>query len=196
MTRRRAVGMAVLTAVAALLTACSPGSGPSGSGPSGSGPSQEVPAPLAPTTAEPAGANPSASSVLVCSDEAREDITEALGVAPTAIDPPTWADHVYSCRYRYPAGSFTLSVKELSSVAETTAYMDALAQRLGSTRTEDGLGEGAFVTTNGSVVVRKDFKVLLVDDTDLPPGLGSPPITPPQTALLVARTIIGCWTGA
>lgn len=182
--------MAVLAAGVALLTACSSPSTPAGT------PVQNVPAPLATTAAAPAGANPSDSAVLVCSDEAREDMTEALGVAPTAIDPPTWADHVYACRYRYPTGSFTLSVKELSSFDETTAYMTTMARTLGSAHTVDGLGESAFVTTDGSVVVRKDFKVLLVDDSALPPGLGSPPATPPQVALLAARTIIGCWTGS
>jgi hypothetical protein len=134
--------------------------------------------------------------VLVCSDEAEQDITEALAVAPQGIDTPTWSDHVYSCRYRYAGGAFTLSVKELSSVPETTAFFDETARRLGSAHTLDGLGEGAFVTANGSVVVRKDFKVLVVDDSALPAGLGTPPLTPPQVALLVARTIIGCWTGA
>lgn len=159
-------------------------------------PAQPVPSALAPVTAEPAGADPSASAVMVCAEEAREDITEALGLPPQSVDTPTWSDHVYSCRYRYEGGAFTLSVKELSSVPETTAFFDETARRLGSAHTLDGLGEGAFVTGNGSVVVRKDFKVLVVDDAALPPGLGTPPLTPPQVALLVARTIIGCWTGA
>ncbi|ODU02003.1 MAG: hypothetical protein ABS81_19085 [Pseudonocardia sp. SCN 72-86] len=182
---RRPVSGTVLAIAAVFLVGCS--SPP---------PAQPVPSALAPVTAEPAGDNPSESAVLVCSDEAKQDITEALAVPPQSIDTPTWSDHVYSCRYRYDGGAFTLSVKELSSVPETTAFFDETARRLGSAHTLDGLGEGAFVTTDGSVVVRKDFKVLVVDDSALPPGLGTPPLTPPQVALLVARTIIGCWTGA
>lgn len=179
---------AVLTAVlgATVLAGCS----------APAAPAQPLPSALAPATAEPAGDTPSAGAVLVCSDEAEEDITEALALPPQGIDTPTWSDHVYSCRYRFADGAFTLSVKELSSVPETTAFFDETARRLGSVHTLDGLGEGAFVTTGGSVVVRKDFKVLVVDDTALPPGLGTPPLTPSQVALLVARTIIGCWTGA
>ena len=111
----------------------------------------------------PAGPHPSEIAKVVCQHEAHDDIGSALGETAT-VSTPTWADHLYSCRYRYPAGSFTLSVKELSSWAETDAYYDGLATRLGKTRDLcRDLGQGAFQTTDGSVVVRKDWKVLLVD---------------------------------
>ena len=44
----------------------------------------------------------------------------------------------------------------------------------------ESLGQGAFQTTNGSVVVRKDWKVLLVDDTGLPAQFGTPPTRRPR----------------
>ena len=61
-----------------------------------------------------------------------------------------------------------LSVKELSSWAQTKQYFDSLAATLGRTRDLPGLGQAAFQTTDGSVVVRKDWKVLLVDSSGAP----------------------------
>ena len=133
---------------------------------------------------------------MVCAEEAQGDIATLLGVTPVRVEPPTWSDHVYSCRYTYTDGAFVLSVKELSSEAETTAYYDGLGARLGRVTDVDGFGQGAFITANGSVVVRKDAKVLLVDDSALPPAFGRPPVRPADTSMLVAKAILGCWTGA
>lgn len=150
--------------------------------------------PAPPTTA--ASTDPSTSARMVCETEAQEDITEALGLAAQRVETPTWADHLYSCRYDYAGGSFLVSVKELVNDLETTKYYESLSARLGSARTVDGLGQGAFVTPDGSVVVRKDFKVLLVDDSTLPATLSNPPLTPANVAMLVAKTIMGCWEGS
>ena len=57
-------------------------------------------------------------------------------------------------------------------------------------------GEGAFITTNGSVIVRKDFKVLDVDVSKLPMQFGVPPQDRANAALSVAATVMGCWTGS
>ena len=96
-----------------------------------------------------------------------------MGETATVSD-PTWIDHLYSCRYGYPTGSMELSVKELSSWAETAAYYQMLASRLGKSRELGNLGQGAFQTTDGSVVVRKDWKVLLVNIAGLPAQFGVP----------------------
>jgi hypothetical protein len=133
---------------------------------------------------------------MVCAAEAQRDIAAATGVTPERVDPPTWVDHNYSCRYVYPDGSFSLSVKELASPEETDAYFAGLGTQLGNTRRLDGFGEAAFTTSDGSVVARKDWKVLLVDDAAIPPRFGSPPASPASMALVIARTILGCWTGA
>jgi hypothetical protein len=89
-----------------------------------------------------------------------------------------------------------LSVKEMSSAAETTAYFNSLGTKLGRGADIDGLGQGAYQTENGSAVVRKDYRVLLVDVTLLPQHLGTPSRTPREIAAGVAATIMGCWTGA
>ena len=74
----------------------------------------------------PAGATPSSISKKVCSHEAQHDIGNALGLT-AAVSTPTWEvdGHVYSCTYTYQAGSFALSVTELSSWPETLTYCNA-----------------------------------------------------------------------
>jgi hypothetical protein len=42
-----------------------------------------------------------------------------LAIKPDLVTSPTWADHVYSCSYEYPTGSFLVSVKELANRAAT-----------------------------------------------------------------------------
>jgi hypothetical protein len=146
--------------------------------------------------AEPAGPNPSQSAQMVCAPEAQRELTTALGVAATSVTPPTWADHVYSCRYLYPNGATVVSVKELSSAAETTAYFTSLRAQLGESQRLKGVAQGAFVTKDGSLVLRKDYKVLFVDTSGLPVPFGSGFTTRSQVAVGVGITVLGCWTGA
>ncbi len=147
---------------------------------------------------KPAGATPSPIAVQVCSKEAQTDMASALGER-AQVSTPTWADERYACTYDYPhadpAGSFELSVKELSSWSQTYAYYDGLAAELGKVQDLQSLGQGAFQTTDGSVVVRKDWKVLLVDDTGLPPQFGVPPTDKADISVTVADVILGCWAG-
>jgi hypothetical protein len=142
----------------------------------------------------PAGPTPSPIAQMVCHHEASQEIASALGETAT-VSPPSWEDHLYSCRYSYSDGSMELSVKELSSWAQTDAYFAMLAGRMGKTRDLQGLGQGAFQTTDGSVVVRKDWKVLLVDSSGLPPQFGVPPTSSGDVAVTVADVILGCWEG-
>ena len=67
--------------------------------------------------------------------------------------------------------------------------------RLGKSRDLEALGQAGFQTTDGSVVVRKDWKVLLVDNTGLPPQFGVPPTSASAVAVTVADVILGCWAG-
>jgi hypothetical protein len=142
----------------------------------------------------PAGRYPSEIAKQVCQPEARHDIAEVLGVT-AAVSHPTWVDHRYLCRYSYPTGSMQLSVKELSSWSQTTAYFQSLATQLGKARSLQNLGQGAFQATDGSVVVRKDWKVLLVNTAALPAQFGVPPTPSEAVAVTVADVILGCWAG-
>ena len=58
-----------------------------------------------------------------------------------------------------------------------------------------GLGQGAFRTSGGDVVVRKDWKVLLVDVSALPSQFGVPSTSATDVAYTVADVVLGCWDG-
>ena len=149
---------------------------------------------LAPPAPLPAGDTRQPIAKQVCQQEAQADIASALGEKAT-VSTPTWVDHLYSCRYSYPAGSMVLSVKELSSWAQTFAYFKVSASQMGNTRSLANLGQGAFQTTDGSVVVRKDWKILLVDISGLPAQFGVPPTSSGDVAVTVGDVILGCWAG-
>jgi hypothetical protein len=146
----------------------------------------------------PAGVNPSISAKMICQAEVRGELADSLGVKVTRITKPTWKDHVYSCTYVYPKGSFVLSVKELVDEKTTTAYFNAQKQALGSKDNLFGLGQGAFVAKNDDVVVRKDWKVLVVDVKNIPKGRDAfvPTMDRSDVATNVAGVIMQCWEGA
>ena len=150
--------------------------------------------PVAARAPLPAGRTPSAISKMVCSKEAEKELAATLGVS-AVIARPTWIDHVYSCQYIYPNGTFTLSVKELSDWSETYSYFDRLREVQGKTTSVNALGQGAYATRNGSIVVRKDWKVLLVDVSGLPPQFGKPATSSADVAYTIADVIMGCWSG-
>jgi hypothetical protein len=157
-----------------------------------------------PSTTTPAGghvaipvkATPSISAKMICEEDVRSEIYGLVGVQVTQPLAPSWKDHVYSCKYVYANGTMTLSVKELSDKAQTDAYFASLAHTLHKTKTIQSLGQGAFTTTNQSAVVRKDYKVLTVDVSGLPPMFGAPPEPRGNVALDVSAEIMSCWTGA
>jgi len=133
---------------------------------------------------------------MVCAPEAQNEIAGTLGVPATQVTPPTWIDHLYSCTYEYPNGSFVVLVKELDNLSETIAYYNATRARLGARPGPLALGNAAFVATDGSIVVRKDFKVMTVDVTHLPQQFGSPPQDRSDAGLSVAASVMNCWSGA
>jgi len=143
---------------------------------------------------KPAGKSPSAIARMVCQKKASGEIAQVLGVKAT-ITTPTWVGHLYACGYEYKTGTMLLSVKELSSWAQTYAYFDRLAKTLHKTMPIEGLGQGAFRVRDGSIVVRKDWKILLVDTSGLHGEIGAPPSTQSEVALDAAAVILGCWNG-
>jgi len=173
--------------VCVALAGCGSSSKTGSTSPSSVGPAQ--------TTVAKPGAQPSESSRMICSTEAQTDIEASLGVKAT-VSTPTWVGHVYACKYTYPQGAITLSVKELESQAEVTAEYNADAKKLGRRPDTVSFGQGAFITTNGSVIVRKDNKVLDVDVSGIPENFGSPPQDRSNVALSIAATVMSCWTGA
>jgi hypothetical protein len=145
---------------------------------------------------EDAQAAPSVSAKMICGDEAQKDIASTIGVT-AKVSAPAWnkATRVYSCDYVYPSGArMTLSVKEMVTFNQTTGYFDALGVKLGR-GPHLGIAQGAYVTTDGSMVSRKDAKVLLVDISHLPARFGSPAESRAQVAHDVTFVIMRCWTG-
>jgi len=140
---------------------------------------------------------PSRSAKMVCQTEAQSEIASSLGLNATRITQPIWdkARHLYSCTYVYPKGSITLSVKEMSSAAETTAYFDGIEHADGTVQALDGLGQGAEILKNNDVVVRKDYKVLLVDVHNIPSTFISL-MSRSDVATNIAVVIMGCWSGS
>ncbi len=143
---------------------------------------------------EPAGPTPSEIALMVCQSKASSEIQDVLGET-AVVEDRTWKDHLYSCRYQFKTGSIVLSVKELSSWAQTYSYYAMLGKTLHETSTIPNLGQGAFQVRNGSVVVRKDWKILLVDITGLPSEFGEPPTSSGDVAATVGDIILGCWAG-
>jgi hypothetical protein len=142
----------------------------------------------------PAGRTPSTIATMICKPKARQEIASVLGEFAT-VSHPTWISHLYSCRYRYLTGSMVLSVKELSSWAQTKSYFRTLAKQMGKAQVINGLGQAAVQTTDGSIIVRKDWKVLLVNSAGLPVQFGQPPTSSRAVAQSVADLILGCWNG-
>jgi hypothetical protein len=141
-------------------------------------------------------AAPSISAKMICEQEAANEVAAVIGIKTTKPVVPTWSHGLYSCRYVYTSGEIALSVKELPNQTATDAYFASLQRFLGERQPWANLGQAAFVTPNGSMVVRKDNKVLFVDISRLPARFGSPPSQRSNAALNVAITIMGCWTGA
>ncbi len=183
---RRGALLGIGMLLAATITAC-------GSSTSSASDQKPKTIEVAAAHAKAAGVNPSKTAKMICAHEAREDLAGVLAEKPTTVTTPTWVDHLYSCDYEYPEGTVTLSVKELDNAARTTAYFDELASRLGRRPKRIGLGQGSFETSNGSMVVRKDYKVLLVDVTHLPAGFNRPALDAFGVSVAIAVTVLGCW---
>jgi hypothetical protein len=70
-----------------------------------------------------------------------------------------------------------------------------LAHRMGRTKSIRNLGQGAYQTNGGWVVVRKDRKILTVDISRLPAQFGVPPTSRSDVGVPVADVILACWAG-
>ena len=148
------------------------------------------------TTGASNGDTPSKSAEMICQPEAAEEIAAALGVHTSRPPTPTWVDRLYSCRYTYPSSTMVLSVKELPDETATTAYYAAAQRRVPGSTATTILGQNGFAEPGGSVVVRKDLKILRIDVSVLPSRFGKPPHTRSNVGFVVAAVILGCWTGS
>ena len=149
----------------------------------------------APTVTRTAPAEPSASALMICAAEVRADLNTVLAIKQTPAGTATFADHLYTCRYTLPMGTLILSVKESPDATSTAAYFKTLRNQLGNPEDLAGLGEAAYGTNDGTVVLRKDNDVLRVDATRMPAVFGSQHAKRNDFAYEIASDILGCWTG-
>ncbi len=170
------IGLLVVTA----LSACD-SSGSSGSSAS--------------TTSRPVSRDPALRARVFCNRSLQREITASIGVAPTRVTKARLADHMYSCRYEFAGATIALSLKGFPDATAARHYFDEQARLRGRRPEPPMLGEGmrAFVTTDGSMIVRKGADILDVDAHTLPPQFGDPPQDRALVSLAVAVTIIGHW---
>jgi hypothetical protein len=142
---------------------------------------------------QPAGRLPSPLAKKVCASEAQGEVADSLGEHSRSVTTPVWSHHRYSCTYEYRQGTITLSVKELSSWRQTYAYFDRFKKQFGDRHSIVGLGQAAYVTDNGWVAVRKDWKVLFVSSQLKGRINGS--AASGTAAEAVAVVILACWSG-
>ncbi|GIH16664.1 hypothetical protein [Rugosimonospora africana] len=160
----------------------------------GCGPDRHVAAPGAAVSAGASAAGVSATGRLICSDEAQEDIATAVGLPTSRPVAGTLRGNEYSCDYTYPAGTMALSVTEFADDAGTDAFFGSVRTSWAGSAQLAGIGQDAYQSQDGSMVVRKDRKVLRVDVGGLPARFGQPPTTRRQLAAAVAVVIMDCWT--
>ena len=137
---------------------------------------------------------PSASALMICSEEVRSDVSKVAALATPPASMSMFADHLYTCTYTLPTGRLTVSVKDLTSPAATTSYFTDVRHRLTGSADLAGLGDGAFGTPAGTVVLRKDSHVLEVDASHLPAVFGKQSEKRADFAYEIASDILGCWT--
>jgi hypothetical protein len=131
---------------------------------------------------------------MVCASEEQHKISVYLGERAT-ISKPTWSNDTYRCDYVYAEGKVRLAVKELGSWAETKSYFNGLLAKAGPVAGVHNMGQQAAQAQDGTMFVRKDFSVLTVDTTGLPPRFGRPPTSSADIAYTFADLIMACWTG-
>jgi hypothetical protein len=137
---------------------------------------------------------PSAKARMICAGEAQEDLAGVLAV-DAKVSTPKWRDRIYSCTYRYPTGSFDISVTEFPKISVAKADFVRLAADPAITQPDLHMADGAFLRADGSIAVRTDRRVLKIDPTNLPTQFAKLKLSRPDVAQAVATTILRCWKG-
>lgn len=206
--------IALLAAVALLVSGCSAGLSTTQARPAGQTAGASMPAGMhmargatmpagtataaAPVSTAASTPGPSESARMVCSAEIRGDITTALALPAQPSPSATWVDHLYTCSYRLPSGPFVLAVKELKDIPAARIYFAQMRQHLGPNQPIvglDSLGLPGYQTAAGTVIFLKDDKTLEVDATSLDSPIGPAQISRSDFAYQIATDILGCWTG-
>ena len=138
---------------------------------------------------------PPEAAQMVCSDEIRGQVADALALPSDPTATSAWADHVYTCTYALPMGQLVLAVSVSPSAAAARGQLETLRQRLGADDQEQGLGEQAYSAAAGTVLAVKDNMVLWVNATGLPDDLGAGHAGRLDLARVIAAGVFNCWVG-
>jgi hypothetical protein len=136
-----------------------------------------------------------ATARMICSDDIKAKVKQALRLQTTPVTHDIWADDTYICRYALPMGEMTLSDQVFPDAAAARARMAAQQARDGSARPLSGLGQQAYGSDRGLAAVLKDDQILTVDTTGLPERFGPNDQQRTDLAYEVASDVLGCWTG-
>lgn len=139
-------------------------------------------------------AGPSAAARMICSTEVRTDIRKVLALKTTPQPTSRWTNHVYTCTYRLPMGTFVISVTESTDAAAAQTVAANLRKSLSQPRATAGLTATSFATPQGLVALVKDNDTLQVDATRLPKQFGEQQQKRTDFAYEIASDILGCWT--
>jgi hypothetical protein len=138
---------------------------------------------------------PPTAAQMICSDEIRGEVADALNLASVPAPASAWADHVYTCTYVLPVGRLVLSVGVSPSTTAAGDRLDELRGRLAAAAEEPGLGQRAYSSAPGMVIAVKDNMMLTVDATGLPDDLGAIQESRLDLARVIASGVFDCWTG-
>ena len=95
----------------------------------------------------------------------------------------------------YTDGDFVLTVRELSSWSRHCSTSPPRASNRAGPTPSPIWARARSRPNNGSMVVRKDWKILTVDISGLPARFGKPPTSRGDVAVTVADLILACWAG-
>jgi hypothetical protein len=132
---------------------------------------------------------------MVCSDEIRGEVADALGLPSNPTPTSTWAGHVYTCDYALPMGRLVLAVSVSPSDAAARDQLATLRRQGAADTEEPGLGQQAYSAPAGTVLAVKDNMVLRVDATAMPDDLGATHEHRLDLARVIAAGVFNCWTG-
>lgn len=163
---------------------------------SSSSASSTVSAAARPIESGPTTSNgPSAPAAMICGAEIAGGLADLLDLPVTPRGTAVWRDHVYTCTYRLPVGPLVLSVTESPSPASAVGVFNLQRAKLRAARAIPDVGQPAYASADGNVLVRKDNFTLRVDATRLPAVLGPEHRDRADFAVQIATAIISCWTG-
>lgn len=143
-----------------------------------------------------AAGTPPAAAAMVCSQEAKDNVTKILALPSVPKTTQAWNGTTLSCSYALPEGNFDMSVQVFPAPQGATTGAKALAESLDATPIEglSNLGLPGWQSGVGSVVFAKDNMVLHVDATKMSATVGAHRVPRADFAYQMATTILACWT--